>query len=249
MSGTGGKTGKMLIRLHRAALDLRGNERFGPVDLEAAQGERIVLLGPDGDALFSLMTGEGRPSGGMVRFISGGRELTEKEKRRSVSLLPPEGGLWDDMTVWENLLTVSRVFGLGRTRSDLECSLAMERCGLDPAEDIRFGKLPPDWRKMTAVASALVTGASVAAFMDPAYGLEPHMALRVAGLISAVFPPDMTVIVRAVSFSGAETMGRRFILAGGGRILFDGEEDALKRAGMSDSFGAAAERILREATA
>ncbi len=239
----------MLIRLHRAALDSGGTGRLGPTDLEAAQGDRIVLLGPDGEALFSLMTGERRPSEGMVRFISGERELTERERRRSVCLVPREGGLWDEMTVWENLLTVSRIFGRSRAGSDLECSLAMERCGLDMAEDIPFGKLPGDWRKMTAVASALVAGASLAAFMEPDYGLEPHMALRVAGLISAVFPPDMTVIVRPASVLNAETMGRRFILAGGGSILFDGDEDALKRAGMSDNFSTAAERILREATA
>ena len=239
----------MLIRLHRAALNLGGEGRFGPVDLEAAQGDRIVLLGPDGDALFHLMTGERQPSLGMVRFISGGRELTVKERLRTICLIPREGGLWDEMTVWENLLTVSGIFGLSRGRSDLECSLAMERCGLNAAEDIPFGKLPPDWRKMTAVASALVAGASVAAFMEPAYGLEPHMALRIAGLISSVFPPDMTVLVRTDPASGAELMGRRFIIAGEGRILFDGGSDALRRAGMSDSFGTAAERILREATA
>ena len=239
----------MMIRLHRAVLDLRRSGRFGPVDLEAAQGERIVLLGPDGDALFRLMIGENRPAEGMVRFISGGREMTEKERRRAVCLIPREGGLWDEMTVWENLLTVSRIFGLSRGRSDLECSLAMERCGLEMAEDIPFGKLPRDWRKMTAVASALVTGASAAALMEPIYGLEPHMAPRIVNLISAVFPPDMTVIVRTPLFPGAERMGRRFILAGGGRILFDGGEDALKTAGMSDTFGAAAERILREAKA
>ncbi|MBR6706004.1 MAG: hypothetical protein IKI84_04920 [Clostridia bacterium] len=238
----------MLIRLHRAALDLRGRGRFGPVDLEAAEGDRIVLLGPDGDALFGLLSGKRQPSEGMVRFVSGGRELTEKEKRRSVCLIPREGGLWDEMTVWENLLTLSRIFGLSRAGSDLECSLAVERCGLEMAEDIPFGKLPPDWRKMTAVASALVVGASAAAFMEPDHGLNPRMALRIAGMISTVFPPDMTVIVRAASVSGAEWMGRRFILAGGGRILFDGGEDALKHAGMSDSFGLAAERILREAT-
>ena len=238
----------MLIRLHRAALDLGGRGKIDPADLEAAQGDRIVLLGPDGDALFRLLSGERQPSDGMVRFISGGRELTEKEKRRAVCLIPREGGLWEEMTVWENLLTVSRVFGISRARSDLECSLAVDKCGLEMAEDIPFGKLPLDWRKMTAVASALVVGASAAAFMEPDYGLNSHMALRIAGLISAVFPPDMTVIVRAASVSGAETMGRRFILAGGGRILFDGGEDALKHAGMSDSFGLAAERILREAT-
>lgn len=239
----------MLIRLHRAALYSAGTGELGPTDLEAAQGDRIVLLGPDGDALFHLMTGEKRPSEGMVRFISGGRELTEKERRRAVCLIPREGGLWDEMTVWENLLTVSRIFGMSRSGSDLQCSLAMKRCGLDMAGDIPFGKLPPDWRKMTAVASALAVGASLAAFMEPEYGLEPHMALRIADLISAAFPPDMTVIVRTASVLGAGSMGRRFILASGGRILFDGGEDALKRAGMSDSFSAAAERILREATA
>ncbi|MBR4503229.1 MAG: hypothetical protein IKP22_15295 [Clostridia bacterium] len=239
----------MLIRLHRAALESGEMGKLGPTDLEAARGDRIVLLGPDGGVLFHLLTGKRQPSEGMVRFISGGRELTEKERRRAVCLIPRNGGLWDEMTVWENLLTVSRIFGMSRAGSDLECSLAMKRCGLDMAEDIPFGKLPADWRKMTAVASALVVGASLAAFMEPEYGLEPHMALRVAGMISTVFPPDMTVIVRTASFANAELMGRRFILAGGGRILFDGGEDALRRAGMSDSFGTAAERILREATA
>ena len=238
----------MLIRLHRAAIDPEMDGRFGPADLEAAPGERIVLPGPEGDVLFRLMTGERQPSEGMVRFISGGNELTVNERRRAICLIPREGGLWDEMTVWENLLTVSRIFGMSRARSDLECSQAMEKCGLELAEDIPFGKLPPDWRKMTAVASALVTGASVAALEEPTYGLEPTQALRVMRMISAVFPPEMTVIVRTASFSGAELMGRRFILTGAGRILFDGGEDAVKRAGMSDGFGAAAERILREAT-
>ncbi len=240
----------MLIRLHSASAFSAGGEWLAPADLEAAPGERIVLLGPGGSgrsALLDLMTGKRPPDGGMVRFLSGGRELTKKERRRRICLVPSGCGLWDELTVWENLMTISRLYGMGKEKSELQCGLAVERCALEKAEDIPVGKLTALWRMRAGVASAIASGADLVVFSEPLSLLDPARAAILADLVGSAFGPDITVVSEISRAADAGLLGRRFILLGEGRILFDGGEDALKARGMSENFAAAAERIFGEA--
>ncbi len=240
----------MQIELHRAAWDRGTKEYLLPADLTLSPGERLVILGGAGSGgglLLSLIAGGLQPTEGMVRFTSGGKEMTRREVRQSVCMIPRSGGLWDPLTLWENVETLCRLYGMGRERTQLECERALDRCGLGRGEDIPFGKLPPDWRKMGAAAAAMACGAALVCAEDLTWGLTERECLRLAGVLRPS-PESGTVFVTHMEDPArAEASGRRFLLLGQGRILFDGSGAEVLRAGRSARFADAAERILREA--
>ena len=223
----------MMIELHRAGLERPGPGRLLPADLAVPPGEKIVLTGPEGcgkRALLSLMTGAAAPGEGTVRFTDGGAELSPGERKRRCRLIPPGGGLWENLTVWENLVTVCRLYGMSRHAAEYSGERAMDACGLGRAEDIRFGRLPPDWRARAALGAALACGAETIGAVSLTEGLKEHESRRIAELAGRVFDGKTTVIVCDDRPVLAEVFGKRILLLGEGRIVFDGTAEELRRA-------------------
>jgi ABC-type multidrug transport system ATPase subunit len=100
----------------------RLSRRFGSrvavddVSLEIRRGEIFALLGPNGagkTTTLRLLAGLISPSSGAVRI---GNEVLQPRNaaalRAKVGLLTESPGLWDRLTVGQNLLTYARLYGM-----------------------------------------------------------------------------------------------------------------------------------------
>ncbi len=240
----------MMIELHRASLDQAPSGRLEKTDITVIPGERIVLTGPRGGgkrALLSLLTGAAPPSEGTARYTSEDAELSPRERKRRIRVIPAGGGLWEDLTVWENLLAACRLYGMSRKASEISAERAMEECGLTRAEDIRFGKLPPDWRIRAALAAARASGAEVIGAADAAAGLFKNESLNLASLMGRLFDDRTTVIACEEDPALAEAFGKRFLMLREGRLVFDGTAKELLLASHRGDFASAAAAFFREA--
>jgi ABC-2 type transport system ATP-binding protein len=115
------------------------------------------------------------------------------EIRQRISVMPESSGLYQRLTVTENLEYFARLYGLPRRKARL--SQALAAVGLsDRAHDLA-GSLSKGLRQRAALARSLLNEPAVMYLDEPTLGLDPVAAHEVHGLIAGLRDRGVTVFL------------------------------------------------------
>jgi ABC-2 type transport system ATP-binding protein len=202
-------------------LSARGaSRRFGAftavdgVDLEVGGGEVVGLLGANGagkTTVIRMLLGLLRPSGGEVLLFG---EPPSRRTRARIGYVPQGLGLYDDLTVDENLAFAGRAFGVAPPQR------------LDPELEAVRGELVAEvslgLRRRLAFAAALGHHPELLVLDEPTSGVDALGRARLWDAIrSAAEEGGAGVLVTTHSMSEAEQCDRLVMLAGG-RVVAEG---------------------------
>jgi len=140
------------------------------VDIEVRPGEIVGLLGANGagkTTLIRLLLGLLCPTAGDIVLF--GRPPS-RETRRLTGYVPQSLGLWDDLTVGENLAFAAQAFG-DRVPDDIDPELAAARGTIVRA-------LPLGLRRRLAFAAALAHAPRLLVLDEPTSGVDPLARAR-----------------------------------------------------------------------
>jgi phospholipid/cholesterol/gamma-HCH transport system ATP-binding protein len=165
------------------------------VDLVLRRGETVGIIGPSGAgksvlvkcmvALLSIDRGELRFDGRSVPDMSDD-ERTHLRKR--VSLLFQQGGLFDSMTVEENLeYGLHEQFSETMTSAQMRerAAWALQAVGLSQGESVALpASLSGGMQRRVGIARAITTRPEVVLYDEPTQGLDPPNAHRISDLIA-----------------------------------------------------------------
>jgi ABC-2 type transport system ATP-binding protein len=198
-------------------------KRFGEVvavdgvDLAVGPGEVVGLLGANGagkTTLMRLVLGLLRPTGGTVSLFG---EPPSRRTRARLGYLPQGLGLYEDLTVAENLAFSADAFG----------APAPER--LDPAlEAVRgdlVAELPLGLRRRVAFAAALAHHPDLLVLDEPTSGVGPLGRARLWETIRAAAEAGAGVLVSTHFMSEAEQCDRLVVMAAGRVVAAGGMAD------------------------
>jgi heme ABC exporter ATP-binding subunit CcmA len=191
--------------------------------LRVEAGEVVLLQGPNGAGKTSLL----RLCAGLLRIESGeGRVLgfdlssDHRSVRPHVGLLAHHTGLYDDLTVGENVDFWARAVRAGSA----EVEEALDHLGLGGRlRDVPVRRLSAGQRRRTALATMLVRRPELW-LLD-----EPHAALDSAGrelvddLILGAAAAGATVILASHELDRVGTLDPRVVTIAGGRVVADSE--------------------------
>jgi len=203
----------------RAAVSLLGRfPALAGVDLDVERGEVVLVQGPNGAGKTTLL----RACAGLVPVVSGeaivlGCDLTQAADRlavrRQVGLLGHTTGLYDDLTVADNVRFWARACGA----TNAEADAALAALGLDGRlAGVVVAKLSAGQRRRTSIA-ALVARRSELWLLD-----EPHAGLDQAGrdvidrLIRSAAAAGATVVVASHELDRAGAIADRTVTIAGG---------------------------------
>ena len=147
--------------------------RFVAVDdvtVEVRPGEIVGLLGANGagkTTLIRMLLGLLRQTGGEIELFG---LPPSRETRRLTGYVPQSLGLWDDLTVGENLAFAAGAFGV-RAPQDLDPELAAARSTL-------VRDLPLGFRRRLAFAAALAHAPKLLVLDEPTSGVDPLARAR-----------------------------------------------------------------------
>lgn len=155
------------------------------VSFNLARGEIFALLGPNGagkTTTLRMLAGLIEPTSGTVTI---NREpltrRTAAHLRGRIGFLTEAPGLWDRLTVRQNLLVYARLQGLDAPRVVVDRALELFDIGdraSDPAAQLSKGL-----KQRVALARTLLHNPDIVLLDEPTSGLDPESAREVRGLI------------------------------------------------------------------
>ncbi|HYW32416.1 MAG TPA: ABC transporter ATP-binding protein [Gemmatimonas sp.] len=165
------------------AVRIRGlRKSFGPLvavqglDLDIRRGEVFGLLGPNGSGkttTIRMLCGLVVPTAGSAE-VAGYDIVRETETvRRRIGYMLQRYGLYDELTVAENLRFYASVYGVvGPTRAE-RLRAHTRALGLEERQAQRAGTLSGGWKQRLALACATAHAPDLVFLDEPTAGVDP----------------------------------------------------------------------------
>jgi heme ABC exporter ATP-binding subunit CcmA len=201
----------------RAAVCLLGRfPALAGVDLDVAAGEIVLLQGPNGAGKTTLL----RACAGLVPVVSGEAEVLgvdlvadPRPVRPLVGLLGHSSGLYDDLTVADNVRFWSRA---GRSRRE-DADAALTRLGLDGRlATVPVARLSAGQRRRTALAIMVARRPRLWLLDEPHAALDQDGRDLVDGLMVDAVAAGATVVFASHELDRAQAVAHRAVTIAGG---------------------------------
>ena len=203
-------SGTTLMASH---LTRRFESRVAVEDLsfELVPGEVFALLGPNGagkTTTLRMLAGVIAPTSGSVRV--GGEAVTATDAQRMrhrIGLLTEAPGLWDRLTVRNNLLIYARLYGLADPARRVDESL--ELFDLGPRGADRAAVLSKGLKQRVALARTLLHRPDIVLLDEPTSGLDPESAREVRDLILRLRAEGRAVLISTHNLDEVQRIANR----------------------------------------
>jgi ABC-2 type transport system ATP-binding protein len=195
----------------------RLTRRFGSrtavndVTFEVARSEIVALLGPNGagkTTTLRMLAGLIAPTSGSI--VVDGVQLTRASGaavRTRIGFLTEAPGLWDRLTVRENLRIYGGLYGLPDV--DARVTRALDLFGLADRASTRTVELSKGMRQKVALARALLHDPMVLLLDEPTSGLDPEVTRTVRLLLEERRAAGCSIIVSTHNLDEAERLADR----------------------------------------
>jgi phospholipid/cholesterol/gamma-HCH transport system ATP-binding protein len=231
-----------MIELQNVRLSYNTHQVLDGVSFMANSYDKIAILGESGEGkttILKLLLGLVRPDSGKI--LIDGQDITrlpESELRSSrikFSIVFQEGALFDSLNVRENIAFPLREFtNLSEDAIEHRVRGLLSRVGIEKAIDLMPEELSGGMQRRAAIARSLATCEPFMMLYDePTSGLDPITSDNICNLINELSsgpPPERTgLIIVTHDVEAAARVAERFMYLKGGRIVFDGNLDAIIR--------------------
>lgn len=189
---------------------------LGGVDIAITPGEITAVVGGDGagkTTLLRMLAGIGLPHDGEVRLPGPGR----------IGYVPPQGGVFADLSVDENLEFVAGAYHLGPQWRERARDL-LDRSGLGGFGTRMAGNLSGGQRRKLAGSMALLPSPDLLVLDEVTTGVDPVSRMGLWRLIAGAAASGAAVVL-ATSYLDEAERARTAVLLHRGRVLLAGGPD------------------------
>jgi ABC-2 type transport system ATP-binding protein len=188
-----------------ATIDIRALRKvFGALvavdslTLSVRRGEVFGLLGPNGSGkttTIRMLCGLLAPTSGSAT-VADCDVVKESEKvRRRIGYMSQKYGLYDDLTVRENVAFYAGIYGLSGAQLDRRVDALLAELGLDARVRQFAGTLSGGWKQRLALASATAHEPPVLFLDEPTAGVDPASRRRFWQIIHTLANRGTTIVV------------------------------------------------------
>ena len=217
-----------------SAIDVRGLTKvYGGravvdhIDLQVGSGRICGFLGPNGSGkttTIRMLCGLLTPDAGSGQCL--GLDIISEARaiKRQVGYMTQKFGLYDDLSIRENLDFVARLFELPQRRQAVD--QALERLGLSARQKQLAGTLSGGWKQRLALAACLIHEPRLLLLDEPTAGVDPKARRDFWDQIHQLASHGITVLVSTHYMDEAERCHDLVYIAYGS-ILARGSEEAI----------------------
>jgi ABC-2 type transport system ATP-binding protein len=218
------------------AIDVRGlTKRYGgravvdDVTLQVAAGRICGFLGPNGSGkttTIRMLCGLLTPDAGEGQCLGMDLRREAMQIRREVGYMTQRFGLYEDLSIRENLEFIARLYELPQRRDAVDRTL--ERLGLASRQKQLAGALSGGWKQRLALAACLMHEPRLLLLDEPTAGVDPKARREFWDQIHALAAEGITVLVSTHYMDEAERCHELVYIAYG-KVLARGTEREIVR--------------------
>ena len=188
------------------------------LDLEVHRGEVFGLLGPNGSGkttTIRMLCGLLEPTAGQATVA--GIDVVEDPEgvRRRIGYMSQRYGLYDDLTVSENIRFYASMYGLRGARREARSQALLDDLGLRPRKDQMAGTLSGGWKQRLALACATAHEPDMLFLDEPTAGVDPASRRMFWNWIYELAKAGTTILVTTHYMDEAERCQRLAFLSRG----------------------------------
>jgi ABC-2 type transport system ATP-binding protein len=188
------------------------------LDLTIHRGEVFGLLGPNGSGkttTIRMLCGLMVPSGGSATVVGFDVVREAEQIRRRIGYMSQRFGLYDDLTVTENLTFYASVYGLHGAERRARVAELLDELGLRERTAQLAGTLSGGWKQRLALACATAHRPAMLFLDEPTAGVDPASRRLFWQRIYALAEQGTTILVTTHYMDEAERCQRLAFLSRG----------------------------------
>lgn len=227
-----------------AAIDARAlRKEFGSLvavealTLHVRPGEVFGLLGPNGSGkttTIRMFCGLLTPTSGSAT-VAGCDVATEGEEvRRRIGYMSQRYGLYDDLTVLENITFYSGIYGVTGDAGEARIAEVVRHLGLGERLHQFAGTLSGGWKQRLALACATAHEPKVLFLDEPTAGVDPAARRHFWKVIHEYASQGRTVLVTTHYMDEAARCDRLAFMSRGQLIALGTPDEVTRQFGMAN---------------
>ena len=212
-------------------------KRFGALrvvqDLgfSVAAGEIFGLIGPDGagkTTAMRMLASVMRPDAGSIR-IDGVDVVAQPDlAKHHVSYMPQRFGLYEDLTVMENIRFYADLFGIAPKVWRARAAQLLEASSMTPFAARLAGQLSGGMKQKLGLSCALVHAPKVLLLDEPTTGVDPVSRREFWNILNSLRSEGVAMVISTAYLDEAERCDRLALLHQG-RVMVCDTPQQLKR--------------------
>ena len=203
------------------------------IDLQVRAGRICGFLGPNGSGkttTIRMLCGLLTPDGGSGSCLGLDIFKDAPAIKRQVGYMTQKFGLYDDLSIRQNLDFVARLFELPKRRAAVDLSL--ERLGLTERQSQLAGSLSGGWKQRLALAACLIHEPRLLLLDEPTAGVDPKARRDFWDQIHALAAQGITVLVSTHYMDEAERCHELVYIAYGKLLARGTEREIIDASGL-----------------
>ncbi len=220
-----------IIVVENLAKRFAGGFGIDGLSFECARGEVFGFVGPDGagkTTIMRLLGGVMTPDGGSIG-IDGVDVVADPETaKQHISYMPQRFGLYEDLTVDENIEFFADLFEIDRKSRDERAARLLSASGMTPFRKRRAGQLSGGMRQKLGLTCSLIHTPKVLLLDEPTAGVDPVSRRDFWRILYGLREEGVTIVIATSYLDEAERCTRLGLLHAG-RMLHCDTPNALKK--------------------
>jgi ABC-2 type transport system ATP-binding protein len=201
------------------------------LDLDVHRGEIFGLLGPNGSGkttTIRILCGLLHPTAGRAEVV-GIDVVREPERVRTrIGYMSQRFGLYDDLTVLENVRFYGGLYGLRGRELKARVDELADELGFGARMAQMAGTLSGGWKQRLALACATAHRPDLLFLDEPTAGVDPAARQRFWELIGRLSAQGTTILLTTHYMDEAERCGRLVFLSAG-KLIAQGSPAEITR--------------------
>ena len=230
----------MTIRVKNLNFFYGSSQALFDINLEANEGDTVVLLGPSGAGKSTLIRTLNLlevPKSGELSIANNDFNLSNamanpkaiRKLRQDVGMVFQQYHLWPHLTVIENLIEAPmKVRGVSENEAKTDAMELLKRLRLEQLADRFPLHLSGGQQQRVAIARALMMKPQVLLFDEPTAALDPEITAQVVDIIKELQETGITQVIVTHEVNVAQKVATKVVYMEQGKIVEIGSADCFE---------------------
>jgi ABC-2 type transport system ATP-binding protein len=196
----------------------------GHLDLEVAYGESFALVGPDAagkTTTMRMLVGIMDPDQGRAEVLGFDTVKDAERLKGEIGYMPQRFGLYDDLTVAENIAFYADIYQLARRERDRRLPELLGFSNLTPFTDRLAGNLSGGMRQKLGLVCALIHTPRLLFLDEPTFGVDPVSRREFWEILHGLLAGGLTIFLSTSYMDEAERAHRVGLIHQGQLLVVD----------------------------